>query len=88
MRGSVTTLLVCGALTADGIGALGLGAAGPAAASVAGSTGVAGATTDGCGAIVSNITRETLDGKAVVTFTGKSRMRFFCYAGLSSHEPI
>jgi hypothetical protein len=60
MRGSVKTLLVCGALIAAG-----LGAAAPAAASVAGST------TDGCSATVSNITQETLNGKAVVTFTGE-----------------
>jgi hypothetical protein len=60
MRGSVKTLLVCGALIAAG-----LGAAAPAAASVAGST------TDGCSATVSNITQETLNGKAVVTFTGQ-----------------
>jgi hypothetical protein len=69
MRGSVKTLLVCGALIAAG-----LGAAAPAAASVTGSTGstsVAGSTTDGCSAKVSNITQETLGGKAVVTFTGQ-----------------
>jgi hypothetical protein len=66
MRGLVKTLLVCGALIAAG-----LGAAAPAAASVAGSTGVAGSTTDGCSTTVSNITRETLNGKAVVTFTGQ-----------------
>lgn len=60
MRGSVKTLLVCGALIAAG-----LGAAAPAAASVAGST------IDGCSATVSNITQETLSGKAVVTFTGQ-----------------
>jgi hypothetical protein len=66
MRGSVKTLLVCGALIAAG-----LGAAAPAAASVAGSTSVAGATIDGCSATVSNITQETLSGKAVVTFTGQ-----------------
>lgn len=30
-----------------------------------------GSTTDGCSATVSNITRQTLDGKAVVTFTGQ-----------------
>jgi hypothetical protein len=66
MRGSVKTLLVCGALIAAG-----LGAAAPAAASVAASTRVAGSTTDGCSATVSNITWETLDGKAVVTFTGQ-----------------
>jgi disulfide bond formation protein DsbB len=66
MRGSIKTLLVCGALIAAG-----LGAAAPAAASVARSTSVAGSTTDGCSATVSNITWETLDGKAVVTFTGQ-----------------
>ncbi len=66
MRGSVKTWLVCGALIAAG-----LGAAAPAAASVAGSTSVAGATIDGCSATVSNITPETLNGKAVVTFTGQ-----------------
>lgn len=66
MRGSVRTLLVCGALIAAG-----LGAASPAAASVAGSTSVAASTIDGCNATVSNITQETLNGKAVVTFTGQ-----------------
>jgi hypothetical protein len=66
MRGSVKILLVCGALMAAG-----LGAAAPAAASVAGSTGMAGSTLDGCSATVSNITQQTLDGKAVVTFTGQ-----------------
>jgi hypothetical protein len=66
MRGSVKTLLVCGALIAAG-----LSAAAPAAASVAASTRVAGSTTDGCSATVSNITQETLGGKAVVTFTGQ-----------------
>jgi hypothetical protein len=66
MRGRVKTLLACGALLAAG-----LGAASPAAASVARSTGVAGATIDGCTATVSNITQETLNGKAVVTFTGQ-----------------
>jgi hypothetical protein len=66
MRGPIRTLLVCGALIAAG-----LGAAAPAAASVAGSTTVAGSTVDGCSAIVSNITQETLNGKAVVTFTGQ-----------------
>jgi hypothetical protein len=66
MRGLVKTLLVCGAVIAAG-----LGAAAPAAAGVAGSTSVAGSTTDGCSATVSNITWETLDGKAVVTFTGQ-----------------
>jgi hypothetical protein len=65
MRGSVKTLLVCGALIAAGLGAPGLGAAAPAVASVAGST------IDGCTATVSNITWETLDGTAVVTFTGQ-----------------
>ena len=60
MRGSLKTLLVCGALIAAG-----LGAAAPAAASVA------GATVDGCSVTVSNITQETLNGKAVVTFTGQ-----------------
>jgi hypothetical protein len=66
MRGSIKTLLVCGAVIAAG-----LGAAAPAAAGVAGSTGVAVSTTDGCSTTVSNITWETLDGKAVVTFTGQ-----------------
>jgi len=72
MRGSIKTLLVCGALIAAG-----LGMAAPAAASVArsthvpGSTSVAGSTIDGCNATVSNITPETLNGKAVVTFTGQ-----------------
>jgi hypothetical protein len=66
MRGSIKTLLVCGALIAAG-----LGAAAPAAASVARSTSVAGSTIDGCNATVSNITQETLGGKAVVTFTGQ-----------------
>jgi hypothetical protein len=76
MRGSVKILLVYGAVLAAGLGAAGLGAAGlgvaaPAAASVAGSATVAGSTTDGCSATVSNITWKTLDGKAVVTFTGQ-----------------
>jgi hypothetical protein len=71
MRGSVKKLLVCGALIAAGLGAAGLGAAAPAAAGVAGSTSVAGSTIDGCSATVSNITPETLNGKAVVTFTGQ-----------------
>jgi hypothetical protein len=66
VRGSVKTLLVCGALIAAG-----LGAAAPAAASVARSTSVAGSTIDGCSATVSNITQETLNGNAVVTFTGQ-----------------
>jgi hypothetical protein len=66
MRGSVKTLLVCGAVLAAG-----LGAAAPAAASASGSTSVAGSTVDGCSATVSNITWETLDGKAVVTYTGQ-----------------
>lgn len=66
MRGSIKTLLVCGALIAAG-----LGAAAPAAASVARSTSVAGSTIDGCSATVSNITPETLNGKAVVAFTGQ-----------------
>jgi hypothetical protein len=65
MRGSIKALLVCGALIAAGLGAPGLSAAAPAAASVAGST------TDGCTATVSNITQETLNGKAAVTFTGQ-----------------
>jgi hypothetical protein len=63
MRGLVKTLLVCGALIAAG-----LGTAAPAGASVTGSTSV---TLDGCTATVSNITQETLNGKAVVTFTGQ-----------------
>jgi hypothetical protein len=63
MRGLVKALLVCGALIAAG-----LGAAAPAAASVTGSTSV---TLAGCTATVSNITQETLNGKAVVTFTGQ-----------------
>jgi hypothetical protein len=66
MRASFKTLLVCGALIAAG-----LGVAAPAAASVAGSTSVAVSTIDGCTATVSNITQETLNGKAVVTFTGQ-----------------
>jgi hypothetical protein len=66
VRGSIRTLLVCGALIAAG-----LGAAAPAAASVARATSVAGSTIDGCNATVSNITQETLNGKAVVTFTGQ-----------------
>lgn len=66
MRGSVKTLLVCGALIAGG-----LGAAAPAAASVARPTSVAGATIAGCSATVSSITQERLNGKAVVTFTGQ-----------------
>jgi hypothetical protein len=66
MRGSVKILLVCGALLAAG-----LGAAAPAAASAAGSTSATGSTVDGCSATVSNITQETLNGKAVVTFTGQ-----------------
>jgi hypothetical protein len=66
MRGSIKTLLVCGALIAAG-----LGTAAPAAASVARPASVAGSTIDGCTATVSNITPETLNGKAVVTFTGQ-----------------
>src|SRR6516225_9325020 len=66
MRGSIKTLLVCGALMAAG-----LGTAAPAAASVARSASVAGSTIDGCTATVSNITQQTLNGKAVVTFTGQ-----------------
>jgi hypothetical protein len=66
VRGLVKTLLVCGALIAAG-----LSAAAPAAASAAGSTSVAGSTIDGCSATVSNVTPETLNGKAVVTFTGQ-----------------
>jgi hypothetical protein len=66
VRGLVKTLLVCGALIAAG-----LSAAAPAAASVAGSTAVAGSPIDGCSATVSNVTPETLNGKAVVTFTGQ-----------------
>jgi hypothetical protein len=54
-----------------GLGVPGLTAAAPAAASVAGSTSVAESTTDGCSATVSNITQETLNGEAVVTFTGQ-----------------
>jgi hypothetical protein len=65
MRGSIKTLLMSGALVAAGLGAPGLGTAAPAAASVA------GPATDSCSATVSNITQETLDGKAVVTFTGQ-----------------
>jgi hypothetical protein len=71
MRGSVRKLLVCGALIAAGLGTAGLGAAAPAAASVAGSVSVAGSTIDGCSVTVSNITQETLNGEAVVTFTGQ-----------------
>jgi hypothetical protein len=71
MRGSVKALLVCGALLAAGLSAPGLAAAAPATASVAGATSVAGTPTDGCSATVSNITQETLNGKAVVTFTGQ-----------------
>jgi hypothetical protein len=71
VRGSIKTLLVCGALLAAGLLAPGLGAAASAAASVAGPASAAGSTTDGCSATVSNITWETLDGKAVVTFTGQ-----------------
>jgi hypothetical protein len=66
MRGSVWALLVCGALISAG-----LGAAAPAAASAAGPASLAGSTVDGCSATVSNITQQTLDGKAVVTFTGQ-----------------
>jgi hypothetical protein len=66
MRGSINTLLVSGALIAAG-----LGAAAPAAASVAGSSSVAESSIDGCSVTVSNITPETLNGKAVVTFTGQ-----------------
>jgi hypothetical protein len=66
MRGSIKTLLVCGALLAAG-----LGAAAPAAASVARSSSVAESTIDGCSVTVSNITPGTLNGKAVVTFTGQ-----------------
>ena len=88
MRGSIKTLLVCGALIAAG-----LGAAAPAAASVArstsvaASTSVAGSTIDGCNATISNITPETLNGKAVVTFTGQvecnsSATQIFLHTGL------
>jgi hypothetical protein len=66
MRGSIKTLLVSGALIAAG-----LGAATPAAASAAGSSKVAESTIDGCSVTASNITPETLNGKAVVTFTGQ-----------------
>jgi hypothetical protein len=71
MRGWVKTLLMCGALLAAGLAAAGLGAAAPAAASVVGSTGVVVTTIDGCTVTVSNVTPETLNGKAVVTFTGQ-----------------
>jgi hypothetical protein len=82
MRGSIKTLLVCGALIVAG-----LGTAAPAAASVARSTSVAGSTIDGCSATVSNITQETLNGKAVVTFTGQvecnsSATQIFLHTGL------
>jgi hypothetical protein len=66
MRGWVMTLLACGALLAAG-----LGTAAPATASVARSSSVAESTIDGCSVTVSNITQETLNGKAVVTFTGQ-----------------
>ena len=82
MRGSIKTLLVCGALIAAG-----LGTAAPAAASVARSTSVAGSTIDGCNATASNITPETINGKAVVTFTGQvecnsSATQIFLHTGL------
>jgi len=50
---------------------------------------VAGSTTDGCSATVSNITQETLNGKAVVTFTGRvecssSATQIYIHASLSN----
>jgi hypothetical protein len=59
------------------------------AANVAGSASVAGSTTDGCSATVSNITQETLNGKAVVTFTGQvecnsSATQIYIHTGLSN----
>jgi hypothetical protein len=50
-------------------------------------TSVAGSTTDGCSATVSNITQETLNGKAVVTFTAQvecdsSSTQIYIHAGL------
>jgi hypothetical protein len=66
VRGSIKALLVCGALLAAG-----LGAAAPAAASVARASSVAASTIDGCSVTVSNITPETLNGKAVVTVTAQ-----------------
>jgi len=82
VRGSIKTLLVCGALIAAG-----LGTAAPAAASVARSTSVAGSTIDGCNATASNITPEMINGKAVVTFTGQvecnsSATQIFLHTGL------
>jgi hypothetical protein len=58
-----------------------------AAASVAGSPSVAGSTTDGCSVTVSNITQETLNGEAVVTFTGQvecdsSATQIYLHTGL------
>jgi hypothetical protein len=72
MRGSGKTLLVCGALIAAALGTAAPAVASVArSASVAGSTSVAGSALDGCSATVSNITWQTLNGKAVVTFTGQ-----------------
>ena len=81
MRGSIKTLLVCGALIAAG-----LGTAAPAAASVARPASVA-VSIDGCSATVSNITPETLNGNAVVAFTGQvecnsSATQIFLHTGM------
>ncbi|GIH15467.1 hypothetical protein [Rugosimonospora africana] len=65
MRRSIAAFAAFGAVVA------GVGVATPASASATGSTSVAGFTADGCSAIMSGITRETVDGKAVVTFTGQ-----------------
>jgi len=65
MRGSVRTLLVCGALIAPGLGAPGLGAAAPAAASAAVSAG------HSCTPTVNDIHWGTVNGHASVTFTGQ-----------------
>jgi hypothetical protein len=72
MRGSIKTLLACGALIVAGLAPPLLGAAAPAAASVEASASGAGPATDGCSVTVSNITQETLNGHAVVTFTGQA----------------
>jgi hypothetical protein len=64
MRGSVRTLLVCGALIAAGLGAPGLGAATPAA-SAAVSAG------HSCTPTVNDIHWGTVNGQASVTFIGQ-----------------
>jgi hypothetical protein len=71
MLRSLNALVACGALIATGLGVAGLSTSAPAAASVVAATSAVGATTDGCSATVSTMTWGTLDGKAVVTFTGQ-----------------